>query len=97
MLLLLNDPSRVRINLSDLNGGFDTDPCSFQHSAVIEFDTSFPHAMHDFRDTLSETNQNSTVKNHDSLIDKKEHYLKRYPHGFVHASLIDFLDIKRFF
>ena len=34
---------RVRINLSDLNGGFDSDPCSFQHSpSVIEFDTSSP-------------------------------------------------------
>ena len=44
---------RVRINLSDLNGGFDSDPCSFQHSSrsrlmeqaaptpsVIEFDTT---------------------------------------------------------
>ena len=30
--LMILHHSRVRINLSDLNGGFDTDPCSFQHS-----------------------------------------------------------------
>ena len=30
--LMILHHSRVRINLSDLNGGSDTDPCSFQHS-----------------------------------------------------------------
>ena len=35
--------SDLNSNLSDLNGGFDSDPCSFQHSpSVIEFDTSSP-------------------------------------------------------
>ena len=71
--LMILHHSRVRINLSDLNGGFDTDPCSFQHS--LDPDWVWHWLAHIACPLKAMTSQCQTIGKKTSIDEQKSFFL----------------------